>query len=54
MVNGLYDAARPKVYVHPGTGLWNGFSCRVGTPSEITRLVLRAGEPVARSSRTEG
>lgn len=41
MVRGLYRAARPQVYVHSGTGLWNGFSCRVGVPSEIVRLVLR-------------
>ena len=41
MVRDLYKAARPQVYVHSGTGLWNGFSCRVGVPSEITRLVLR-------------
>lgn len=41
MVNGLYEPDGPRVYVHPGTGLWNGFSCRVGVPSAITRLVLR-------------
>lgn len=44
MVSGLYAAGRPRVYVHSGTGLWNGFSCRVGVPSEITRLVLRRAE----------
>ncbi|MCH5277932.1 MAG: metallophosphoesterase [Desulfovibrionaceae bacterium] len=41
MVRGLYRTARSQVYMHSGTGLWNGFSCRVGVPSEITRLVLR-------------
>ncbi|VTR68108.1 hypothetical protein DESC_690045 [Desulfosarcina cetonica] len=30
-----------KLYVSPGTGLWSGFSCRLGVPSEITRIVLR-------------
>lgn len=38
---GLYDVEGMKLYVHPGTGLWSGFSCRVGVPSEITLLVLR-------------
>lgn len=47
MVNGLYVTDGPLAYVHPGTGLWNGFSCRVGAPSEITRLVLRSREPAA-------
>lgn len=42
MVMGLYGTGGPRVYVHPGTGLWNGFSCRVGVASEITRLVLRS------------
>ncbi len=44
-VNGLYSTPQGGlVYVNPGTGLWNGFSCRIGVPSEITRIVLhRAG-----------
>lgn len=41
-VEGLYDVKGLKLYVSPGTGLWSGFSCRVGVPSEITRIVLRA------------
>lgn len=42
LVQGLYDVEGRKVYVSPGTGLWAGFSCRLGVPSEITRIVLRA------------
>lgn len=41
-VNGLYELNVIKLYVNPGTGLWNGFSCRVGVPSEITHIILRA------------
>lgn len=41
-VNGLYELSNLKLYVNPGTGLWNGFSCRVGVSSEITRIILRA------------
>lgn len=40
-VNGLYDVNGMKLYVSPGTGLWGGFSSRVGVPSEITRIILR-------------
>ncbi len=40
-VNGLYDLGDRKLYVNPGTGLWNGFSCRLGVPSEITHIILR-------------
>lgn len=40
-VNGLYSTPQGgQIYVNPGTGLWNGFSCRLGVPSEITRFVL--------------
>lgn len=41
-VGGLYDVDGMKLYVSPGAGLWSGFSCRVGVPSEISRIVLRA------------
>lgn len=44
-VNGLYRAGGGFLYVSPGTGLWSGFSCRVGVPSEITRLILRSPLP---------
>ena len=40
-VNGLYQRDETALYVNPGTGIWNGFSCRLGVPSEITRIVLR-------------
>lgn len=41
-VDGLYSLGDGgKLYVSPGTGLWNGFSSRVGVPSEITRIILR-------------
>ncbi len=46
-VDGLYDVNGMTLYVHPGTGLWNGFSCRIGVPSEITRIVLRAEKNAA-------
>lgn len=42
LVQGLYDVKGMKLYVSPGTGLWAGFSCRLGVASEITRIVLRA------------
>ena len=42
-VEGMYSVNGMHLYVSPGAGLWSGFSCRIGVPSEITRLVLRAG-----------
>lgn len=39
-VCGLYEVGQGQLYVSPGTGLWSGFSCRIGVPSEITRIVL--------------
>ncbi len=42
-VEGLYPVAGGNVYVSPGTALWNGFSCRIGVPSEITLFVLEKG-----------
>lgn len=41
-VSGLYPFDHGQIYVSPGTGVGNGFACRMGVPSEITRLVLRA------------
>lgn len=29
-----------KLYVHPGSGVWNGFPFRVGVPAEIARITL--------------
>lgn len=40
-VAGLYPVEGKNLYVSPGTGLWNGFSCRIGVPAEITRIILR-------------
>jgi predicted MPP superfamily phosphohydrolase len=40
-VKGLYRSGKGQLYVSPGTGLWSGFSCRLGVPSEITRIILR-------------
>lgn len=42
-VRGLYQVGEMKLYVSPGTGLWNGFPVRLGTSGEITRIVLRSG-----------
>ena len=43
-VHGLYETdGGGQLYVSPGTGLWSGFSCRLGVPSEITRIVLKKG-----------
>ncbi|MBM9616611.1 metallophosphoesterase [Desulfobulbus rhabdoformis] len=41
LVGGLYDFAGSKLYITPGTGVWAGFSTRLGVPAEITRIVLR-------------
>ena len=42
LVGGLYAVDGMKLYVSPGTGLWAGFSCRLGVPSEITHIILRS------------
>lgn len=42
MVAGHYPVDGKNIYVHPGTGLWNGFSSRIGVPAEITLIILRA------------
>lgn len=39
-VSGLYSGDNKNLYVSSGTGLWNGFSCRVGVPAEITHITL--------------
>ncbi|MBD5641587.1 MAG: metallophosphoesterase [Desulfovibrio sp.] len=43
-VSGLYPVNGKNLYVSPGTGLWNGFSCRIGVPAEITRIILRSSQ----------
>lgn len=42
-VAGLYPVDGKNIYVSRGTALWNGLSCRIGVPSEITRFVLKKG-----------
>lgn len=37
---GMYDIDGKKLYVSPGTGIWNGFSARVGVAPEITLIIL--------------
>ena len=41
-VSGLYQVGNMALYVSNGAGLWNGFLFRLGVPSEITEIVLRA------------
>jgi hypothetical protein len=40
LVNGLYEVDGMKLYVSPGTGIWSGFSSRLGVPAEITNIIL--------------
>ena len=40
MVSGAYQRSDKLVYVNRGTGLWNGFSIRIGVPSEIPDITL--------------
>lgn len=40
-VKGLYPVEGKNIYVSPGTGLWNGFSSRIGAPSEISLFILK-------------
>ncbi|AYD64873.1 metallophosphoesterase [Achromobacter sp. B7] len=46
-VSGLYQVNGMQLYVSNGTGLWPGFPVRLGRPSEITQIVLRAPARVA-------
>jgi hypothetical protein len=41
-VSGLYQLGSMQLYVSHGAGLWSGFPVRLGVPSEVTRIVLRA------------
>lgn len=41
-VQGLYKIGDKKLYVSSGTGIWNGFSCRIGVPAEISYIVLHS------------
>lgn len=41
-VSGRYEVDGMTLYVNNGTGLWPGFALRLGRPSELTRITLRA------------
>ncbi|WP_022850389.1 metallophosphoesterase [Limisalsivibrio acetivorans] len=42
LVGGLYRTGdTAQLYLSAGTGIWAGFSCRLGVDSEITRILLR-------------
>lgn len=41
-VSGLYKVDDMQLYVSNGTGLWAGLPIRLGRPSEITEITLRA------------
>ena len=41
-VRGWYAQDGARLHVSPGSGLWGGFPLRLGVPSEITLLILRA------------
>ncbi|WNG58817.1 metallophosphoesterase [Archangium gephyra] len=41
-VSGRYDVEGMPLYVSSGTALWIGFALRLGKPSELTSIVLRA------------
>ncbi|KQS69639.1 metallophosphoesterase [Methylobacterium sp. Leaf361] len=41
-VSGAYRVGVMRLYVSNGTGLWPGFALRLGRPSELTRITLRA------------
>ena len=47
-VSGMYQVGGMQLYVSNGAGLWPGFPIRLGRPSEITQIVLRAAPPAAR------
>jgi predicted MPP superfamily phosphohydrolase len=41
-VSGFYQVGPMQLYVNNGTALWPGFALRLGRPSELTRITLRA------------
>ncbi|MCM1129829.1 MAG: metallophosphoesterase [Alistipes senegalensis] len=43
LLSGWYDIGNMKLYICPGTSLWNGFPARFGVPSEIPVFTLRKG-----------
>jgi uncharacterized protein len=42
LVEGQYDLGGRALYVSPGTGIWSGFSCRLGVPAEMSHIILRS------------
>lgn len=44
-VRGWYRLRHALLYVHSGSGLWNGFPVRLGVPSEIALFTLRKKLP---------
>ncbi|MUZ72262.1 metallophosphoesterase [Agrobacterium vitis] len=44
-VSGRYVIGGMTLYVNNGTALWPGFALRLGVPSELTRITLRAKTP---------
>ena len=40
-VRGWYQLKRAVMYVHPGSGLWNGFPIRLGVTAEIALFTLK-------------
>lgn len=50
-VSGAYDVEGMTLYVNNGTALWNGFAIRIGKPSELTTIVLRAPKDVRQAPR---
>ncbi|MDV3469281.1 metallophosphoesterase [Stenotrophomonas sp. C3(2023)] len=43
-VSGRYEVDGMTLYVSNGAGLWPGFAARIGVPSEITLITLRAAQ----------
>ncbi|MBD5608352.1 MAG: hypothetical protein HDQ93_05820 [Desulfovibrio sp.] len=43
-VQGLYPVNASTLYVSSGTGIWNGFSFRLGVPAEITEIILKSAQ----------
>ena len=41
-VSGRYQVGAMTLYVSNGTALWPGFALRLGVPSELTKITLRA------------
>lgn len=44
-VSGRYGIGGMTLYVNNGTALWPGFALRLGVPSELTRITLKAKAP---------